>query len=247
MRRDRSPKIVATLGPASSSPATIRALFDAGADVFRLNFSHGRQSDHRERLEIIRGIERDTGRTIGVMADLQGPKLRLGVFAEGKTRLAAGDGFRLDIDPAPGDARRAPLLHPEIFAAIGPGTGLLLDDGKVRLRVEACGAGFAETVVVIGGPLSDRKGVNVPGVALPLSALTDKDRADLAFALDLGVDWVALSFVQRPEDVVEGRKLVAGRAGLLVKLEKPLAIESLGAIIELSDAVMVGRPRRSRC
>jgi pyruvate kinase len=241
MRRDRSPKIVATLGPASSSPATIRALFDAGADVFRLNFSHGRQSDHRKRLEIIRGIERDTGRTIGVMADLQGPKLRLGVFAKGKTRLAAGDRFRLDLDPAPGSPRRAPLLHPEIFSAIGPGTDLLLDDGKVRLRVEAYGADFAETVVVVGGSLSDRKGVNVPGVALPISALTDKDRADLAFALDLGVDWVALSFVQRPEDVVEGRKLVAGRAGVLVKLEKPLAIESLGAIIELSDAVMVAR------
>ena len=241
MRRARNPKIVATLGPASSSPEAIRALFDAGVDVFRLNFSHGRQSEHRERHEIIRRIERDTGRPIGIMADLQGPKLRLGVFAQGRVEIATGARFRLDLDPTPGDEQRAPLLHPEIFAAIRRGTELLLDDGKVRLRVEACGAEFAETVAIVGGRLSDRKGVNVPGVALPISALTDKDRADLAFALDLGVDWVALSFVRRPEDVAEGRELVAGRAGILVKLEKPLAIESLEGIIELADAVMVAR------
>ena len=241
MRRARNPKIVATLGPASSSPETVRALFDAGVDVFRLNFSHGRQSDHHEKHEIIRRIERDTGRPIGIMADLQGPKLRLGVFAQGRVEIATGARFRLDLDPTPGDEHRAPLLHPEIFAAIRPGTELLLDDGKVRLRVEACGAEFAETVAIVGGRLSDRKGVNVPGVALPISALTDKDRADLAFALDLGVDWVALSFVQRPEDVAEGRELVAGRAGILVKLEKPLAIESLEGIIEFADAVMVAR------
>ena len=241
MRRARNPKIVATLGPVSSLPEAIRALFDAGVDVFRLNFSHGRQSDHHERHEIIRRIERDTGRPIGVMADLQGPKLRLGVFAQGKVEIATGARFRLDLDPTPGDEHRAPLLHPEIFAAIRRGTELLLDDGKVRLRVEACGAEFAETFAIVGGRLSDRKGVNVPGVALPISALTDKDRADLAFALDLGVDWVALSFVQRPEDVAEGRELVAGRAGILVKLEKPLAIESLEGIIELADAVMVAR------
>jgi len=241
VRRARNPKIVATLGPVSSLPEAIRALFDAGVDVFRLNFSHGRQSDHHERHEIIRRIERDTGRPIGIMADLQGPKLRLGVFAQGRIEIATGARFRLDLDPTPGDEHRAPLLHPEIFAAIRRGTELLLDDGKVRLRVEACGAEFAETVAIVGGQLSDRKGVNVPGVALPISALTDKDRADLAFALDLGVDWVALSFVQRPEDVAEGRELVAGRAGILVKLEKPLAIESLEGIIELADAVMVAR------
>jgi pyruvate kinase len=241
VRRTRNPKIVATLGPASSSPEAIRALFDAGVDVFRLNLSHGRQSDHHEKHEIIRRIERDTGRPIGIMADLQGPKLRLGVFAQGKVEIATGARFRLDLDPTPGDERRAPLLHPEIFAAIQPGTELLLDDGKVRLRVESCGADFAENVAIVGGWLSDRKGVNVPGVALPISALTDKDRADLAFALDLGVDWVALSFVQRPQDVAEGRELVAGRAGILVKLEKPLAIESLDGIVELADAVMVAR------
>ena len=241
MRRARNPKIVATLGPASSSPETIRALFDAGVDVFRLNFSHGRQSDHHEKHEIIRRIERDTGRPIGIMADLQGPKLRLGVFAQGRVEIATGARFRLDLDPTLGDEHRAPLLHPEIFAAIRRGTELLLDDGKVRLRVEDCGADFAETVTLVGGRLSDRKGVNVPGVALPISALTDKDRADLAFALDLGVDWVALSFVQRSEDVAEGRELVAGRAGILVKLEKPLAIESLEGIVELADSVMVAR------
>jgi pyruvate kinase len=241
LRRARNPKVVATLSPASSSPEAIRALFDAGVDVFRLNFSHGRQSDHHEKHQIIPRIERDTGRPIGIMADLQGPKLRLGIFAEGKVEIAASARFRLDLDPTPGDEHRAPLLHPEIFAAIRRGTELLLDDGKVRLRVEACGAEFAETFAIVGGRLSDRKGVNVPGVALPISALTDKDRADLAFALDLGVDWVALSFVQRPEDVAEGRELVAGRAGILVKLEKPLAIESLEGIIELADAVMVAR------
>jgi pyruvate kinase len=241
VRRARNPKIVATLGPASSSPETIRALFDAGVDVFRLNFSHGRQSDHHEKHEIIRRIERDTGRPIGIMADLQGPKLRLGVFAQGRVEIATGARFRLDLDPTLGDEHRAPLLHPEIFAAIRRGTELLLDDGKVRLRVEDCGADFAETVTLVGGRLSDRKGVNVPGVALPISALTDKDRADLAFALDLGVDWVALSFVQRSEDVAEGRELVAGRAGILVKLEKPLAIESLEGIVELADSVMVAR------
>jgi pyruvate kinase len=241
VRRARNPKIVATLGPASCSPETIRALFDAGVDVFRLNFSHGRLSDHHEKHEIIRRIERDAERPIGIMADLQGPKLRLGAFAQGRVEVATGARFRLDLDPTPGGEGRAPLLHPEIFAAIRQGTELLLDDGKVRLRVEACGADFAETVTLIGGRLSDRKGVNVPGVALPISALTDKDRADLAFALDLGVDWVALSFVQRPEDVAEGCELVAGRAGILVKLEKPLAIESLEGIVELADAVMVAR------
>ncbi|MBV8652813.1 MAG: pyruvate kinase [Alphaproteobacteria bacterium] len=241
MRRLRNAKIVATLGPASSTHDTIAALFQAGVDVFRLNFSHGKQDDHRERVEIIRAIEKQTGRPIGIMADLQGPKLRLGTFAEGAAMLATGGSFRLDLTKKPGDGKRAPLPHPEIFAAMEVGTELLLDDGKVRLRVDKCGPDFAETEVVVGGKLSDRKGVNVPNAVLPLSALTEKDRSDLSFALDLGVDWVALSFVQRPEDVAEGRKLVAGRAGILVKLEKPLAIRHLDEIVELSDAVMVAR------
>jgi pyruvate kinase len=241
MRRQRNAKIVATLGPASSSREVIGALYDSGVDVFRLNFSHGVQEHHRERVDVIRAIESATGRPIGIMADLQGPKLRLGTFANGPVTIAAGDQFRLDLDKTPGDASRAPLPHPEIFQALSVGTELLIDDGKVRLRVGRFGDDFAETSVVVGGKLSDRKGVNVPNAVLPLSALTEKDRSDLSFALDLGVDWIALSFVQRPEDVAEGRKLVAGRAGILVKLEKPLAIRHLDEIIELSDAVMVAR------
>ena len=241
MRRDRNAKIVATLGPASSSPEVIRALFEAGADVFRLNFSHGGHDGHRERYEAIRAIEREAGRPIGVLADLQGPKLRVGTFASGPVMLTPGQPFRLDLDPAPGDAARAHLPHPEIFQVLHEGAELLLDDGKIRLRVERCGADFADTRVAVGGWLSERKGVNVPGVVLPLSALTVKDRADLDFALSLGVDWVALSFVQRPEDLDEVRELVGGRARLVAKLEKPAAVERLEAIVERTDALMIAR------
>jgi pyruvate kinase len=241
MRRRRSVRIVATLGPASSTPAQIRTLFDTGVDVFRLNFSHGTHQDHHARFEAIRQIEHVTGRPIGILADLQGPKLRLGTFAEGPIELMAGARFRLDLDRRPGDETRAPLPHPEIFEALQPGTELLLDDGKVRLQVETCGAEYAATLCRVGGVLSDRKGVNVPNAVLPLSAITEKDRADLAFALDHAADWIALSFVQRPDDVAEARKLVAGRAGILVKLEKPAAIQRLPEIIELADALMVAR------
>ncbi len=241
MRRRRSAKIVATLGPSSSTHERIWALFGAGVDVFRLNFSHGTHEDHHARFEAIREVEQATGRPIGILADLQGPKLRLGTFAEGPIELAAGDHFRLDLDRCPGDRMRAPLPHPEIFEALTMGTELLLDDGKVRLEAEICGPGFADTVCRVGGTLSDRKGVNVPNAVLPLSAITEKDRADLAFALDHGADWIAFSFVQRPDDVAEGRKLVAGRAGVMVKLEKPSAIERLAEIIELADALMVAR------
>jgi pyruvate kinase len=241
MRRQRNAKIIATLGPASSSPAMIHQLFNAGADVFRLNFSHGSHADHKVRLDIIRDLERETGRPIAVLLDLQGPKLRLGTFREGKVNLAAGQAFRLDLAAGPGDDKRAPLPHPEIFAALKPQTNLLLDDGKVRLRVERCGPDFAETVVVIGGAVSDRKGVNVPDAVLPLSPLTEKDRKDLAFGLELGVDWIALSFVQRPEDVSEAREIVGARAKILSKLEKPAAVERLESIVALSDAIMVAR------
>ena len=241
MRRRRSTKIVATLGPATATPEKIAALFDAGVDVFRLNFSHGEQADHKARLDTVRALEQTTGRPIGVMADLQGPKLRVGTFAGGRVRLAEGAAFRLDLDKTPGDAQRASLPHPEVFAALSPETDLLLDDGNIRLRVEKCGKDFAQTRVINGGNLSDRKGVNVPNAVLPLSPLTAKDRSDLAFALDMGADWVALSFVQRPEDVAEARKLIAGRAGVMVKLEKPAAITKLDEIIELSEAVMVAR------
>jgi pyruvate kinase len=241
MRRRRSAKIVATLGPASSTHEQIRALFDAGVDMFRLNFSHGTHDEHHARFEAIRRIEHATGRPIGILADLQGPKLRLGTFAEGPIELAAGARFRLDLDRRPGDGTRAPLPHPEIFEALEPGTELLLDDGKVRLQAERCGAEYADTLCRVGGTLSDRKGVNVPNAVLPVSAITEKDRVDLAFALDHGADWIALSFVQRPDDVAEGRKLVAGRAGVMVKLEKPSAIQRLSEIIEQADALMVAR------
>ncbi|AWK90023.1 pyruvate kinase [Azospirillum thermophilum] len=241
IRRSRLTKIVATLGPASASPEVIRALFEAGVDVFRLNFSHGTHEDHGQRLAILRELEAETGRPIAVMADLQGPKLRIATFANGPITLTAGQEFRLDLSKEPGDDRRVGMPHPEIFAALTPDTDLLLDDGRVRLRVLSCGPDHADTRVVSGTRLSDRKGVNVPGVVLPLSPLTQKDRADLAFALDHGVDWVALSFVQKPEDVAEARRLIAGRAALLSKLEKPQAIAHLAEIIELSDGIMVAR------
>ena len=241
MRRQRSAKIVATLGPASSSIERLRALFDAGVDVFRCNFSHGTHDDHRKLFAAIRRVESETGRPIGILADLQGPKLRLGDFAEGRIQLAPRAAFRLDLDNRLGDQRRAPLPHPEVFRALEPGNDLLIDDGKVRLKVIDCGPDFAETECVVGGTLSNHKGVNVPHCVLPISAVTDKDRADLSFALENGADWIALSFVQRPEDVAEGRKLVGNAAGLLVKLEKPSAIRRLQEIIDLTDAVMVAR------
>jgi len=242
MHRNRNAKIVATLGPASTDRETIKALFEAGADVFRLNFSHGTHADHKDRLDTIRAVERETGRPIGVLLDLQGPKLRVGTFASGPIQLIEGAGFRLDLDrEKPGDQTRVSMPHPEIFRALTEGTDLLLDDGRVRLRVKRCAADFAETIVIAGGTLSDRKGVNVPGVVLPLSALTEKDRIDLDYGLTLGIDWIALSFVQRAEDIVEIKKIVKGRAGIIAKLEKPAAISSLDAIVEECDAVMVAR------
>ncbi|MCJ8140534.1 pyruvate kinase [Falsirhodobacter halotolerans] len=241
MRRLRNVKIVATLGPASSSYDVIRALFEAGADVFRLNMSHGSHDDIRARHEIIRQIEKDTGRPIGILADLQGPKLRVGTFANGSEDLAVGAPFRMDLSDAPGDATRVTLPHPEIFAALEAGTPLLVNDGKIRLRVDSCGPDFADCTVEVGGTISNRKGVNVPDVVLPLAALSDKDRKDLEFVCDLGCDWLALSFVQRPEDVVEARELARGRAAILSKIEKPAAVRAYDAILEVSDGIMVAR------
>ena len=241
MRRDRQAKIVATLGPATTSRKAISKLFHAGADVFRLNMSHGSREDHRARCGVLRDLESATGRPIGVMVDLQGPKLRIGTFARGGVDLARGRSLRLDLDPAPGDATRVRLPYPEIFAALGVGSRILLDDGRVALRVEDRGDDFAETTVLAGERLSDNKGLNLPGVRLPIAALTPKDRGDLAFALDIGADWVALSFVQRPSDVVAARELVGGRAAIVAKLEKPSAIDNLGGIVDLADGVMVAR------
>ena len=241
MKRERSARILATLGPASASRERIRELALAGADVFRLNFSHGSHEDHAERMKQIREVEHELGRPIGVLMDLQGPKLRVGRFAEGRVTLGPGARFRLDLDPTAGDAVRVNLPHPEIFAALETGTELLLDDGKLRLRVDAFGADFADTTVLVGGVLSDRKGVNVPGVVLPISPLTAKDRADLDFGLALGVDWVALSFVQRPEDIREAREIIGDQAWIMAKLEKPAAIEQLEPIVALADGIMVAR------
>ena len=241
MRRRRKAKILATLGPSSSDAGRIRELFDAGADVFRLNFSHGSQDEHRERYVAIRQLERQVERPIGILADLQGPKLRIGAFDGGRVTLEEGAAFRFDLDEAPGDQRRASLPHPEIFAAVSPGTALLIDDGRLRVEVERCGEDYAETRVVAGGVLSDRKGVNLPEVVLPISPLTDKDRDDLEFALDLGADWVALSFVQRAEDIEEAKALIDGRASVMTKIEKPAAIRVLSDIVDQSDAVMAAR------
>ena len=241
MRRHRKIKIVATLGPASSDIGTIRALHDAGADVFRLNMSHGTHDDIRARHAIIRAVEAETGRPIAILADLQGPKLRVGTFARGSEELAEGAPFRLDLDPAEGDGQRVTLPHPEIFAALEPGSSLLVNDGKIRLRVDRCGADFADCTVTVGGTISNRKGVNVPDVVLPLAALSEKDRRDLEFVCDLGVDWLALSFVQRPEDVTEARALARGRAAILSKIEKPAAVKAYEAILAVSDGIMVAR------
>ncbi|TGD44584.1 pyruvate kinase [Pseudotabrizicola sediminis] len=241
MRRLRNVKIVATLGPASNDYEMIRALFEAGADVFRLNMSHGTHDEIRARHAIIRQVESDTGRPIAILADLQGPKLRVGTFAEESYDLADGDKFRLDLDATPGDATRVQLPHPEIFAALEPGASLLVNDGKIRLIVDDCGADYANCTVTVGGSISNRKGVNVPDVVLPLAALSAKDLKDLEFACDIGVDWIALSFVQRPEDVTEAKDLVKGRALVLSKIEKPAAVKAYDAILAVSDGIMVAR------
>jgi len=241
LRRHRRTKIIATLGPASSTPEVIGRLFHAGADVFRLNFSHGSHEDHAARIAIIRDLERRTGRPIGILADVQGPKLRVGRFGGGRVHLQTGQKFTLDLNPTPGDARRVNLPHPEIIGAAQIGTSLLLDDGKLRLRVDKVRPDHLETEVVVGGPLSDRKGVNVPDVVLPIPALTAKDREDLAFVLDQGIEYVGLSFVQRPEDVAEAKAIADGRAWIMVKMEKPQAVENLDAIMALTDCVMVAR------
>ncbi|WP_298295756.1 pyruvate kinase [uncultured Litoreibacter sp.] len=242
MRRLRKVKIVATLGPASNDYEMIRALFEAGADVFRLNMSHGDHAEIRVRHEIIRQIEKDTGRPIAILADLQGPKLRVGQFADKEgVDLQVGQDFRLDLDDAKGDAKRVQLPHKEIFDALEPGASLLVNDGKIRLKVKDCGRDFADCEVVVGGVISDRKGVNVPDVVLPLAALSEKDRKDLEFVCQLGVDWLALSFVQRPADVEEARKLADGRAAILSKIEKPTAVSSFDDILAASDGIMVAR------
>jgi pyruvate kinase len=241
IRRNRQTKIVATLGPASSTREVIERLFRAGVDVFRLNFSHGSHADHRARLSTVRALEAETGRPVGVIADMQGPKLRIGKFADGKIPVKPGHVIRLDLDPAPGDPARVNLPHPEIIEALSPGDDILIDDGKVRMRIQDKGPDFMVGEIVTGAVLSDRKGFNVPGVILPIAALTEKDRVDLEAAISMGVDWIAQSFVQRPEDVAEAKALIAGRAALMIKVEKPSALDHIDAMVDLADGVMLAR------
>ena len=241
MRRSRNVKIVATLGPASSDREMIKALFEAGADVFRLNMSHGSHEETAMRHRIIREVEHEVKRPICILADLQGPKLRVGEFANGAEMLEEGAAFRMDLDEAPGDASRVRLPHPEIFAALEVGSTLLVNDGKIRLKVTACDDSSADCEVIVGGEISNRKGVNVPDVVLPVAALSDKDKADLEFVCELGVDWLALSFVQRAADVEEAIELAKGRAAVLSKIEKPAALTELDAILDVSDGIMVAR------
>ncbi len=241
MHRQRRAKIVATVGPASASPEVLKELFLAGVDTFRLNFSHGTHEDHARVHGAIRALEREVGRPIGILQDLQGPKIRVGTLRDGGFTVTAGDTLRFVLHGADGDRTAIPLPHPEIFAAIAPGQDLLIDDGRVRVRVTSLGAEHIDATVIVGGAISNRKGVNLPGTLLDLSPLTAKDRADLAFGLSLGMDWVALSFVQKPADLIEARGLIGEQAGLVAKIEKPSALDHIDDIILLSDAVMVAR------
>ena len=241
MIRTRRTRMICTLGPASRTQAVIEALARAGADVFRLNFSHGSHADHQASFDAVRAAEVALERPLGILGDLQGPKFRLGKFSGGAVELVQGARFRLDLDPTPGDATRVCVPHPEILMALKPGALVLIDDGKVQLRVESTDGKSAETIVEAGDQLSDNKGLGVPGVRIPLPALTEKDRVDLAFALRMGVDWIALSFVQHPQDMAELRRLVDGRAAVMAKIEKPSALDHLDEILDLSDGLMVAR------
>ncbi len=239
--RARHVRVLATLGPASSTAEQIRALYEAGADAFRVNMSHGDDASKAALIATVRSLESELGRPMTILADLQGPKLRVGRFAKDRVELVQGQRFRLDSDETPGDSERVRLPHPEILGVLRPGHRLLLDDGKLVLRVTAAGDNYVETEVVVPGMLSNNKGLNVPDVVVPLPALTPKDRHDLSLALEAGVDWVALSFVQRADDVAEAKKLIGGKAMLMAKIEKPAALDDLDRIIELSDAIMVAR------
>jgi pyruvate kinase len=241
MHRRRRAKIVATVGPASASPAMLEALFAAGVDTFRLNFSHGSHDDHAKVHAAIRALERKTERPIGILLDLQGPKIRVGAIRDGKLTVADGETIRFVLSGGDGDRNSIPLPNPEIFAAVAPGHDLLIDDGRVRVRVIALGDDWIEAKAIVGGVISNRKGVNLPGTILDVSPLTAKDRADLEFGLKLGVDWIALSFVQKPSDLIEARGLIGDRAGLVAKIEKPSALDHIDDIIRLSDAIMVAR------
>ena len=240
-RRNRRAKIVATVGPASASPTMLRRLFLAGVDVFRLNFSHGVHEDHAAVHKAIRDLEADVGRPIGILQDLQGPKIRVGTLKDGAIVVKTGETVRFVPEGSDGDAQSIPLPHPEIFAAALPGHRLLIDDGRLQLKVKSFDGDAIVADVIVGGKISNRKGVNVPDTVLDLSPLTDKDRADLEFGLGLGIDWLALSFVLRPSDIMEARQIVGDRAGIMDKIEKPAALERIDDIVALCDALMVAR------
>jgi pyruvate kinase len=240
-QRQRKVKILATLGPASRSPEMIARLLAAGADAFRVNMSHGDHETHAATIAAIRATERELGRPIAILCDLQGPKLRVGTFKDGRALIRHGSHFTLDRNPEPGDETRVCLPHPELFGILQKGQRLLIDDGKLRLRVIRAEPDSVLCSAEVGGPISDRKGVNVPDAVIPVPALTEKDRRDLAFAVEQGADWIALSFVQRPEDVAEARRLMGGYGALMAKIEKPAAIDRLEEIIELADGIMVAR------
>jgi len=245
--RGRKVKILATTGPATADPEVLRSLFLAGADAFRVNMSHGEHKQHAATIAAIRALEKEFNRPIAILADLQGPKLRVGCFEGGKAVLTHGATFTFDRDPAPGDVSRVELPHPEIFAVVEVGQRLLVNDGKIRLLVKAASPTRIDCVAEVGGVISDRKGVNVPDAEIPIPALTEKDRRDLAFAVEHAVDWIGLSFVQRPEDIAEARRLMAGpnggepRGGIIAKIEKPQAVKRLAEIIALADGIMVAR------
>ena len=241
MRRNRKVKILATLGPASNTRDMIERLYIAGVDVFRINMSHTKHDMLRELHGHIRSVEEKYKRPIGILADLQGPKIRIGTFKNKEVKIVAGESFAFDTNAEPGDSTRVYLPHPEIFAGAKVGENLLLNDGRLRVEITACSSTRLDTKIIYGGILSDRKGVNLPDTLLPIPALTEKDRADLEAAASLGVDWIALSFVQRPEDVAEARILIKGRAGVMAKIEKPSALPVLDEILKIADGIMVAR------
>ena len=243
--RGRKVKILATIGPASRSPEMLRKLFKAGADAFRVNMSHGNHEDHAKSIAAIRALEKEFARPIAILADLQGPKLRVGEFTGGKAVIRHGGHFNLDRDPSPGDDSRVCLPHPELFGIMERGQRLLINDGKIKLEVREADEHRIRCSAIVGGVISDRKGVNVPDAEIPIPALTEKDKKDLAFAVQQGADWIALSFVQRPDDLAEARKLIASHGGegvaLCAKIEKPMAVNRLPDLIEMADGIMVAR------
>jgi len=241
MKRNRKAKILATLGPASSDSDMIEKLFKAGTDVFRLNFSHGSIEEHRKNYNVIRDLEKKYSHATCILADLQGPKLRIGVFNKNKIKLRKGQEFFLDLNPSPGDQTRVNFPHAEIYEILTPNTEILIDDGRIKLQIINQKTNILTTEVLNDGIISNNKGVNIPGVIIPIASLTSKDKSDLNKALEMGVDWIALSFVQTDQDIINLRKIVNGKASIIAKIEKPSALKNIDSIIELSDGIMIAR------